>query len=104
MNIVQLKPFDPQSGDLNVVIETPKGSRNKFAYDLELELYKLKGTLPLGANFPYDFGFVPSTLGSDGDPIDVLLLMEAPAFTGCLVEARLIGVIEVEQTEKGNTE
>jgi inorganic pyrophosphatase len=104
MNIVQLKPFDPQSGDLNVVIETPKGSRNKFAYDLELELYKLKGTLPLGASFPYDFGFVPSTLGSDGDPIDVMLLMEVPAFTGCLVEARLIGVIEVEQTEEGNTE
>jgi inorganic pyrophosphatase len=91
MNIAQLTAFDTQSGNLNVVIETPQGSRNKFSYDLELELYRLKGTLPVGASFPYDFGFVPSTLGADGDPIDVLLLMEEPAFTGCLVEARLIG-------------
>lgn len=104
MNIVSLKAFDAQSGDLNVVIETPKGSRNKFAYDVELELYRLKGMLPVGASFPYDFGFVPSTLGEDGDPLDVLLLMEEPAFPGCLVAARLIGVIEVEQTEEGKTE
>ncbi len=104
MNIAQLKAFDAQSGDLNVVIETPKGSRNKFGYDLKLELYRLKGMLPVGASFPYDFGFVPSTLGQDGDPLDVLLLMEEPAFPGCLVAARLIGVIEVGQTEEGKTE
>jgi len=85
---------------LNVIIETPKWSRNKFNYDPELRLFKLGGVLPSGASFPFDFGFVPSTLGGDGDPLDVLVLMDAPAFTGCLISARLIGVIEAEQTER----
>jgi inorganic pyrophosphatase len=95
-----LKPFTEDSDDLNVIIETPKGSRNKFNYDEKLGLFKLGGVLPAGAVFPFDFGFVPSTLGGDGDPLDVLLLMEEPAFVGCLVTARLIGVIEAEQTEE----
>jgi inorganic pyrophosphatase len=94
-----LKPFADESGDLHVIIETPKGSRNKFNYDEDLGLFKLGGMLPAGAVFPFDFGFVPATLGGDGDPLDVLLLMDEPAFAGCLVEARLIGVIEAEQTE-----
>ncbi len=87
----------------NVIIETPKGSRNKFDYDPELGLFRLGGVLPLGAVFPFDFGFVPSTLGGDGDPLDVLVLMDEPAFTGCLVAVRLIGVIEADQTEGGET-
>jgi inorganic pyrophosphatase len=96
----RLAAFDAGSGDLNVIIETPKGSRNKFDYEPELGLFILAGVLPAGAVFPYDFGFVPSTLGGDGDPLDVLLLMDEPAFAGCLVRARLIGVIEAEQTER----
>jgi inorganic pyrophosphatase len=87
----------------NVVIETPKGSRNKYDYDPEVGLFRLGGVLPLGAVFPFDFGFVPSTLGGDDDPLDVLVLMDEPAFTGCLVSVRLIGVIEAEQTEDGQT-
>ncbi len=102
-NYDNLSTFDNQSGDLNVVIETPKGSRNKYTYDKELGLFKLSGVLPAGAVFPFDFGFVPLTLGGDGDPMDVLVLMDEPAFTGCLVPARLIGVIEAEQTEEGET-
>lgn len=89
--------------ELNVIIETPKGSRNKFDYDEEYRLFKLGGVLAAGAVFPYDFGFVPSTIGGDGDPLDVLVLMDEPAFTGCLVPARLIGVIVAEQTEGGRT-
>src|ERR1044072_7167382 len=84
-------------GDLNVVIETPKGSRNKYTYDEKTGLCKLGGVLPSGASFPFDFGFVPSTLGGDGDPLDVLVLMDEPAFAGCLVRTRLVGVIEAEQ-------
>src|SRR5918912_4248095 len=92
-------------GELNVIIETPKGSRNKFDYDEETGLFKIGGVLPAGASFPFDFGFVPSTVGGDGDPLDVLVLMDDPAFPGCLVAARLIGVIQAEQTEKdGKTE
>jgi inorganic pyrophosphatase len=97
----RLPAFDPDSGDLNAVVETVKGSRNKFAYDEKLALFRLKGVLPAGASFPFDFGFVPSTLGEDGDPLDVLVLMDEPAFAGCLVPARLVGVITAKQQEKG---
>lgn len=89
-----------EDGSLNAVIETPKGSRNKFKWDEERGLFKLSGVLPMGAVFPFDFGFIPNTRGQDGDPLDVLLLMDEPAFAGCLVSARLIGVIEAEQTER----
>jgi len=91
---------DDDSRELNVIIETPKGSRNKFNYDEALGLFKLGGVLPSGAVFPFDFGFVPATEGGDGDPLDVLVLMDEPAFTGCLVRVRLLGVIEAEQTER----
>jgi len=94
-----LSPFDSRSGDLNVIIETPKGSRNKYTYNEERSLFQLGSVLPLGAVFPFDFGFLPGTIGGDGDPLDVLLLMDEPAFPGCLVPARLVGVIEAEQTE-----
>jgi inorganic pyrophosphatase len=94
-----LKPLDAETGDLNVVIETPTGSRNKYAYDEKLGVFGLKGVLAVGHSFPFDFGFIPQTLGGDGDPLDVLVLMDEPAFVGCLVPSRLIGVIEAEQTE-----
>lgn len=106
-----LSPFDKlttyadESGELNVVIETPKDSRNKYAYDEKLGIFVLKGVLTLGHSFPFDFGFIPQTLGGDGDPLDVLVLMDEPAFPGCLVPSRLVGVIEAEQTERdGKTE
>jgi len=98
-NLNELDSFHDDE-ELNVIIETPKGSRNKYNYDEELRLFKLGGVLTSGAVFPFDFGFVPSTKGGDGDPLDVLVLMDEPAFTGCLVRARLVGVIEAEQTER----
>ena len=87
-----------------VVIETPKGSPNKLAFEPRYGTFVLKGVLPAGAVFPFDFGFVPSTRAEDGDPLDVLVLMDAPVFPGCIVPSRLIGVIEAEQTEDGETE
>ena len=99
--LTRLPSFDPDSGDLHVIVETPKGSRNKFDYDEAYRLFRLGGVLPAGAVFPYDFGFIPSTLGEDGDPLDVLLLMDEPAFAGCLVAARLIGAVAAEQAEDG---
>jgi inorganic pyrophosphatase len=104
-SLVNLDAFDTESGEVNVVIETPKGSRNKYKYDTEHGLFKLGGVLPAGAVFPFDFGFVPSTVGGDGDPLDVLVLMDDSAFPGCLTAVRLIGVIEAVQTERdGKTE
>jgi len=87
-----------------VVIETPKGSPNKLAFEPRYGTFVLKGVLPAGAVFPFDFGFVPSTHADDGDPLDVLVLMDAPVFPGCIVPSRLIGVIEAEQSEDGQTE
>jgi inorganic pyrophosphatase len=100
----KLKPFNPKSGNLNVVIDTPKGSRNKYAFDFKINAYKLKTVLPQGTVFPYDFGSIPGTIADDGDPLDVLVLMDEPVFIGCLVEVRLLGVIEAEQKERGKTE
>lgn len=101
-NFSNLAPFN-SDGEVMVVVETPKGHRNKFKYDEEKNAFMLSGVLPVGSSFPYDFGFIPSTKAPDGDPIDVLLLMDEPAFPGCLIDARLVGVIEAEQTEDGNT-
>src|SRR5207237_1821602 len=87
-----------------VIIETPKGCRHKFDYDRDSGLFMLGGLLPEGMMFPFDFGFLPSTLGEDGDPLDILVLMDAPAHVGCLIEVRIIGVIKAEQMEGGKTE
>ncbi len=98
-NLASLQPRADDDQTWNVIIETPKGSRNKYTYDLRCGLFKLKKVLPLGNVFPFDFGFVPSTLADDGDPLDVLVLMNPPAFAGCLVQVRFIGVIEAQQQE-----
>ena len=86
---------------VNVVVETPRGGRNKYSYDEESGAFRLKKVLPLGMSFPFDFGFVPSTLAEDGDPLDILVLMDEPAAVGTLVLARAIGVVEAEQSEAG---
>jgi inorganic pyrophosphatase len=92
-----LKPRIEDS--FQVIVETPKGSRNKYGFDPEQNIFELRKVLPEGMVFPHDFGFLPHTLAPDGDPIDVLLLMDVPAFPGCVVRSRLIGVIEGEQID-----
>src|ERR1700730_14163085 len=94
-----LESLDPDEDNLQVVIETPKGSRNKYAFDEKQRVFGLKKVLPAGMEFPYDFGFVPSTLADDGDPVDVLVLMDEPAFPGCILQCRLIGIIQGEQKD-----
>jgi len=101
----QLPSLDQDNGKLvQVVIETPKGSRNKYAFDEKQKVFELKKVLPAGMAFPYDFGFIPRTLAEDGDPVDVLVLMDEPAFPGCLLKCRLIGIIEGEQSDKKQKE
>jgi inorganic pyrophosphatase len=85
------------------VVETSKGQRGKLAYDRITGAFELKRMLPDGMSFPLDFGFVPGTRGQDGDPIDILVLNDEPSPVGTLLTARLIGVIEAEQTEDGET-
>jgi inorganic pyrophosphatase len=98
-NPTQLKPIDKRDGIRQVIVETPKGSRNKYAFDPDQGIFALKKVLPAGMTFPYDFGFLPQTIADDGDAIDVLLLMDEPAFAGCAVRALLVGVIEGEQLD-----
>lgn len=93
-------PTFGEDGAVHVVVETPKGSPNKYAYSDAFGAFEFKMVLPEGTSFPYDFGMIPSTEGADGDPLDILLLLDAPAFPGCLLEARLVGVIEAEQRER----
>ncbi len=96
--------LDRSSGVCRAIIETPKGRRAKYDYDRETGLFRLKTLLPEGMSFPLDFGFIPSTLGGDGDPVDVMALVDEPAEVGALLEVRLIGVIEAEETENGRVE
>ncbi|MBV9083867.1 MAG: inorganic diphosphatase [Acidobacteriaceae bacterium] len=93
--------WDPKTRQCKIIIETPKGRRNKFDYDPEYRLFKLGGLLAEGLAFPYDFGFIPSTLADDGDPLDVMVMMDEPAHVGCLLDVRIIGVIEADQIENG---
>jgi inorganic pyrophosphatase len=88
---------------MDIVIETPRGSRIKYKYDENHRLFRLKKILPAGLVFPFDFGFVPGTKGEDGDPIDALVISEFQGFPGCLLECRIVGCIQVEQTSQGKT-
>jgi inorganic pyrophosphatase len=100
----QIPTWDTDSGHLNVVVDTPKGSAIKFKYDSSHHIYKISHLLPPGTVFPFDFGSIPSTLAEDGDPLDVLILMEEGSFAGCLVQVRLIGVLEAQQTQEGKAQ
>jgi inorganic pyrophosphatase len=93
--------WDRKKRQCKVIIETPKGRRNKFKYDPEYRLFALGGLLAEGLSFPFDFGFIPSTVGADGDPLDVMILLDEPAHVGCLLDVRIIGIMEADQIEHG---
>ena len=97
-----LPTFDGDS--INIVIETPRGGRAKMKYDEEADVFRFEKLLPLGQAFPFDFGFLPSTQGGDGDPLDVLLIGEESAPVGCVVLGKIIGVLEGKETENGRNE
>jgi inorganic pyrophosphatase len=96
--------LDPKDFGCRAIIETPSGCRSKYDYDVKARLFRLKSVLPDGMSFPVDFGFIPSTLADDGDPEDVMVLADEPTATGALIDVRLIGVIEIEETEDGQVE
>lgn len=100
MNWTELPRTDPASGDPLVVIETLRGSGQKFSYDPRLNMLRLKKLLPLGMAFPYNFGFFPSTRAEDGDPLDALVIFEDPLPPGCILSVRVLGVFMAEQRER----
>jgi inorganic pyrophosphatase len=99
--MAELDTFGKEKDVVHVIIETPRGSRNKYTYHRDLKLLRLANTLPLGSAFPFDFGCVMGTIAEDGDPIDVLVMIDEPVFPGCLVSCRLLGVLEAEQVKNG---
>lgn len=100
---MELSARDPESGLVRVIIDTPRGSRNKYKFDPQLAMFKLSRVLPAGMSFPFDFGSIPGTRAEDGDALDVLVMSEAPLIVGCLVQVHLVGVLRAQQTESGKT-
>ena len=100
---LDIAALDEESGLANVVIDTPRGSRNKYKIDEKLGMLKLSRILPEGHSFPFDFGSIPRTRADDGDALDVMVLVEEATFPGCLLQVHLIGVLTGRQTEKGKT-
>lgn len=98
-NLMKLAARDPQTGLVRVIIDTPRGSRNKYKFDEELAAFKLSRMLPAGMSFPFDFGSIPGTRAEDGDALDVMVLTESPLVVGCLVLVHLVGVLRATQTE-----
>ena len=102
-SLIDLPTFDEHLTTVNSVIESPRGNQIKFKYIPSFDSFAVSYSLPAGSVFPRDYGFIPSTLGKDGDPLDILVLLDAPTFTGCMIPTRIIGVIEAEQTQDGST-
>jgi inorganic pyrophosphatase len=89
---------------ITAMVECPKGFNQKFDYDPVENRFRLSKILPAGLVFPFDFGMIPGTKGADGDPLDIIVISETATFPGCLVDCRIIGVLQAEQTERdGNT-
>jgi inorganic pyrophosphatase len=98
LNLEELSPLD-EKGRLRAVLETPRGSRNKLKYLPTEGTFEISSSLPAGMSMPFDFGFFPRTKAADGDPLDVLVLMDGPAYPGVVVAVRILGVIEAEQSD-----
>lgn len=80
---------------VRMIVEIPKHSSNKYEYDNELGLFRLDRTLYSPMHYPGDYGFIPGTLAEDGDPVDVLISADAATFSGCMLEVRPIGVLDM---------
>lgn len=102
-NFLKLPSFT-KDGDVHVVVETPRGSRAKFAYDPQLGTFVLSKSLLTGLTYPHDWGFVPSTKADDGDPLDIMVIHDATTFPGIVLACRIIGVLQIEQKSKGKAE
>jgi len=94
MDLSQL-PASPAPGLVNLVVEIPAGSRNKYEYNAAAGVMALDRILHSSVRYPFDYGFVPNTLADDGAPLDAMVIMEEPTFAGCLIRARPIGILDL---------
>jgi inorganic pyrophosphatase len=88
-------PAQPKPGLLNVLIEIPAGSKNKYEFDKDMNAFALDRVLYASVVYPFDYGFIPNTLADDGDPLDGLVIMDQPTFPGCVIAARPVGMMEM---------
>lgn len=91
-------PPSPSPGLVNLVVEIPAGSRNKYEYIAESGVMALDRVLHSSVKYPFDYGFVPNTLAEDGSPLDAMVIMDEPTFAGCLIVARPIGVLDMHDS------
>ncbi|MGL6282918.1 MAG: inorganic diphosphatase, partial [Microcoleaceae cyanobacterium] len=92
---LSLIPAQPKAGLINVLIEIPGGSKNKYEFDKDLQAFALDRVLYASVQYPFDYGFIPNTLADDGDPLDGLVIIDQPTFPGCVITARPIGMLEM---------
>ena len=97
MDLSRLSP-SPSAGLVNLVVEIPAGSRNKYEYSAEAGVMALDRVLHSSVRYPFDYGFIPNTLAEDGAPLDAMVIMEEPTFAGCLIKARPIGVLDMHDS------
>ncbi len=90
---LSLIPAQPKPGLVNVLIEIPGGSKNKYEFDKDINAFALDRVLYASVQYPFDYGFIPNTLADDGDPLDGMVIMDQPTFPGCVITARPIGML-----------
>lgn len=98
----EIPAFVPDEPLTHAVIETPKGIRHKYAYEPKYGIMLLKQTLAEGLAWPYDYGFIPQTVGDDGDPLDVLVLNDVGVVSGCLQRVRILGAVLLKKNGEEN--
>lgn len=100
MKLYDIDPGPDSPEIVRVIIEIPRGSANKYEYNKKLDMFRLDRALYSPMHYPGDYGFIPGTLAQDGDPLDLLVLVDEPSFTGCLMEARPVGVLNMVDQDK----
>ena len=101
-SFAQVSPGAKSPQVVNAVVEIPKGRRSKFELDKETGLFRLDRYLYSSSHYPGDYGFIPQTLAEDGDPLDILVMVNEPTFTGCLIEARVVGLFRMRDRGKND--
>ena len=97
-DLSKLEPMD-EHGNIQAIIESPRGSRATLKYEPSLGVFTVSRVLPLGVTYPFDWGFIPGTIGPDGDPLDALVLWDVPSDPGLLILCRPVALLKLEQRE-----
>ena len=99
-NLYEIDPGPEMPEIVRMIVEIPKNSANKYEYDGKLAVFRLDRALYSPMHYPGDYGFIPGTLAEDGDPLDVLVLVQEPSFPGCMIEVRPVGVLDLVDNEE----